>query len=103
MIPIPSTLPLRTGRARPSSLMALVAALLLALFLFPAVAASPPTPADTEAMLGSARKQIDEIRKRVADETDDASLVKQRGEALDIQSKADAAAEADLSAINFIN
>ena len=94
MIPIPSTLPLRTGRARPSSLMALVAALLLALFLFPAVAASPPTPADTEAMLGSARKQIDEIRKRVADETDDASLVKQRGEALDIQSKADAAAEA---------
>nr|WP_254594551.1 DUF3772 domain-containing protein [Achromobacter insolitus] len=60
----------------------------------PAHAAAPPTPADTEAALATARKQIDDIRKRVADETDDATLVKQRGDALDIQSKADAAAEA---------
>nr|WP_237710050.1 DUF3772 domain-containing protein [Achromobacter xylosoxidans] len=71
-----------------------MAALLLALFLLPAHAAAPPTPADTEATLAAARKQIDDIRKRVADETDDATLVKQRGDALDIQSKADAAAEA---------
>lgn len=71
-----------------------MAALLLVLFLMPAHAAAPPTPADTEAALATARKQIDDIRKRVADETDDATLVKQRGDALDIQSKADAAAEA---------
>jgi small-conductance mechanosensitive channel len=74
--------------------VALMAALLLVLFLMPAHAAAPPTPADTEAALATARKQIDDIRKRVADETDDATLVKQRGDALDIQSKADAAAEA---------
>lgn len=71
-----------------------MAVLLLVLFLMPAHAAAPPTPADTEAALATARKQIDDIRKRVADETDDATLVKQRGDALDIQSKADAAAEA---------
>ncbi|ADP18148.1 mechanosensitive ion channel family protein 4 [Achromobacter xylosoxidans A8] len=88
------TLPARSRRARYSALVALMAALLLALFLLPAHAAAPPTPADTEATLAAARKQIDDIRKRVADETDDATLVKQRGDALDIQSKADAAAEA---------
>jgi small-conductance mechanosensitive channel len=90
----PLSLP-RRAHARPApSFAALIAALLLALFLFPAAAAPPPTPADTETMLTAARKQIDDIRKRVADETDDAALVKQRGDALDIQSKADAAAEA---------
>ncbi|WP_454695834.1 DUF3772 domain-containing protein [Achromobacter aegrifaciens] len=88
------TLPARPRRARYPALVALMAALLLALFLLPAHAAAPPTPADTEATLAAARKQIDDIRKRVADETDDATLVKQRGDALDIQSKADAAAEA---------
>ncbi|CAB5515819.1 hypothetical protein LMG26857_04887 [Achromobacter anxifer] len=87
-------LPARDRRARHSVFVALLAALLLALFLLPAHAAAPPTPADTEATLAAARKQIDDIRKRVADETDDATLVKQRGDALDIQSKADAAAEA---------
>ncbi|MGY6271964.1 DUF3772 domain-containing protein [Achromobacter denitrificans] len=94
MTPITPTLPLRACRARPTLFAAWLAALLLALFLVPAFAASPPSPADTETMLAAARKQIDDIRKRVADETDDANLVKQRGEALDIQSKADAAAEA---------
>jgi len=93
MTSITHSLPLRTCRKRPS-LAALAAALLLALFLIPAFAAQPPTPADTEAMLTAARKQIDDIRKRVADETDDAALLQQRGDALDIQSKADAAAEA---------
>ncbi|MGE8612983.1 MAG: DUF3772 domain-containing protein, partial [Achromobacter veterisilvae] len=94
MTPTTHLLPLRARRARASFFAASIAALLLALFLMPAFAAAPPTPADTETMLASARKQIDDIRKRVADETDDASLVKQRGDALDIQSKADAAAEA---------
>lgn len=84
----------RAHRARYPAFVALMAALLLVLFLMPAHAAAPPTPADTEAALATARKQIDDIRKRVADETDDATLVKQRGDALDIQSKADAAAEA---------
>ena len=90
----PSRARLARASSRPSSFAALIAALLLALFLAPAFAAAPPTPAETETMLTAARKQIDDIRKRVADETDDASLMKQRGDALDIQSKADAAAEA---------
>ena len=87
-------LPARPRRTRAPVFMALIAALLLVLFMLPAHAAAPPTPADTEAALATARKQIDDIRKRVADETDDATLVKQRGDALDIQSKADGAAEA---------
>lgn len=73
---------------------ALVAALLLALCLAPAFAAAPASPAETDAMLAAARKQLDDIRKRIPDETDDAELLKQRGDALDIQSKADAAADA---------
>ncbi|MDT4821326.1 Mechanosensitive ion channel [compost metagenome] len=93
MTPIPHPLPLR-ARRKYSSFAALIAALLLTLFLIPAFAAPPPTPADTETMLTAARKQIDDIRKRVADETDDAALLQQRADALDIQSKADAAAEA---------
>ena len=88
------TLPARPRRARYPAFAVLLAALLLVFFLLPAHAAAPPTPADTEATLAAARKQIDDIRKRVADETDDAVLVKQRNDALDIQSKADAAAEA---------
>ncbi|WMD23861.1 DUF3772 domain-containing protein [Achromobacter seleniivolatilans] len=60
----------------------------------PAFAAAPPSPSETEATLAAARKQIDDMRKRVADQTDDATLVKQRNDALDIQSKADAASEA---------
>lgn len=85
---------LRTRRLYAPQIAALVAALLLALCLMPAFAAPPPNPAETETLLAAARKQIDDIRKRVADETDDTTLVKQRGDALDIQSKADAASEA---------
>ncbi|MEN4920208.1 DUF3772 domain-containing protein [Achromobacter spanius] len=94
MTPIPYTLLTRVRRATASHLATLLAALLLAFCFMPAFAAPPAAPADTEAVLSAARKQIDDMRKRIADETDDAVLVKQRGDALDIQSKADAAAEA---------
>jgi len=94
MIPTTPTQPFRARLARAPNLAALLAALLLVFCFLPAFAAPPAAPADTEAVLGAARKQIDEIRKRVPDETDDAVLLKQRGEALDIQSKADAATEA---------
>ncbi len=87
-------LPSRARLLRAPGLAALLAAVLLVFCFLPAFAAPPAAPADTEAVLAAARKQIDDIRKRVADETDDAVLLKQRGEALDIQSKADAAAEA---------
>lgn len=79
---------------RARAFVALIAALLLALCLAPAFAAAPATPGETDAMLVAARKQLDDIRKRIPDETDDAELLKQRGDALDIQSKADAAADA---------
>ncbi|WP_241131687.1 DUF3772 domain-containing protein [Achromobacter xylosoxidans] len=79
---------------RARSFTALIAALLLALCLAPAFAATPASPAEVDSMLAGARKQLDDIRKRVPDETDDAELVKQRGDALDIQSKADATADA---------
>ncbi|WP_202731944.1 DUF3772 domain-containing protein [Achromobacter xylosoxidans] len=79
---------------RARSFAALIAALLLALCLAPAFAATPTSPAEVDSMLAGARKQLDDIRKRVPDETDDAELVKQRGDALDIQSKADATADA---------
>lgn len=79
---------------RARSFAALIAALLLALCLAPAFAATPASPAEVDSMLAGARKQLDDIRKRVPDETDDAELVKQRGDALDIQSKADATADA---------
>ncbi|KAG1450265.1 hypothetical protein G6F57_016442 [Rhizopus arrhizus] len=88
------TFPLLLPRRLTAHLAALVAALLLALCVMPAFAAPPANPAETETLLAAARKQIDDIRKRVADETDDATLVKQRSDALDIQSKADAASEA---------
>lgn len=81
-------------RIRTPDFAAFIAALFLALCLMPAFAAAPPSPSETEATLAAARKQIDDMRKRVADQTDDATLVKQRNDALDIQSKADAASEA---------
>ncbi len=87
----------RAPRARRPSLGVLAAAWLAALLLaFGALAAhaAPPTPQETEAQLAAARKQIDDIRKHIPDEADDADMVEQRGNALDIQSKADAAAEA---------
>lgn len=83
----------RAARPRALSFAALIAALLLMFCMAPAFAAASAAPGDTEASLASARKQLDDIRKRVPDETDDANLLKQRGDALDIQSKADAAAD----------
>ena len=84
----------RARGVRAPNFVALLAALLLAFCLMPAFAAPPAPPPDVDTVLAAARKQIDDIRKRIVDETDDATLVKQRGEALDIQSKADAATEA---------
>jgi potassium efflux system protein len=81
-------------RSRMPAFAALIAAMLLTFCLMPAFAAPPQNPAEFETQLAAARKQIDDMRKRVADETDDATLVKQRGDALDIQSKADAVSEA---------
>lgn len=81
-------------RSRMQAFTALIAAMLLTFCLMPAFAAPPQNPAEFETQLAAARKQIDDMRKRVADETDDATLVKQRGDALDIQSKADAVSEA---------
>ena len=51
------------------------------------------TPAEIEADLASARKQIDDMRKRIANEADDANLQQLYGTAVDIQAKAEAAAE----------
>ena len=56
-------------------------------------AATPGTPAEIEADLASARKQIDDMRKRIANEADDANLQQLYGTAVDIQAKAEAAAE----------
>ena len=86
MIPNPQH-PLLRALPRRRSFAALMAGLLLALCLAPAFAAPPSSPAETDAMLAGARKQLDDIRKRVPDETDDADLLKQRGDALDIQSR----------------
>ena len=62
MIPNPQHLLLRpVPRVRPV-FAALIAALLLALCLGPAFAAAP---AEIDTMLAGARKQLDEIRKRV--------------------------------------
>ncbi len=94
MIPTTPSLLTRARPVRAPNLAALLAALLLAFCFLPAFAAPPATPVDTEAVLAAARKQIDDIRKQIPDVTDDAVLLKQRGEALDIQSKADAATEA---------
>ncbi|PPA74618.1 DUF3772 domain-containing protein [Achromobacter spanius] len=94
MTPIPSPFFPSLRHGRMPAFAAFLAAILLSLCLMPAFAAPPPNPTETEAVLAAARKQIDDIRKRFTDETDDAALVKQRGDALDIQSKADAATEA---------
>ncbi len=47
----------------------------------------------TDVVLAAARKQLDDIRKNLPDQTDDAALLKQRSNALEIQSKADATVE----------
>lgn len=93
-----TSLPLtRAGRSRASALLASLA-LAMALLLSgawsaAAHAAAPGTPAEIEADLASARKQIDDMRKRIANEADDANLQQLYGTAVDIQAKADAAAE----------
>ncbi len=46
-----------------------------------------------EKLLDAARKQMDALRKGLADETDDTELLRRRAAALDIQTKADAVAE----------
>ena len=85
------------GRSRASALLASLA-LAMALLLSgawsaAAHAATPGTPAEIEADLASARKQIDDMRKRIANEADDANLQQLYGTAVDIQAKAEAAAE----------
>ena len=84
-------------RSRASALLASLA-LAMALLLSgawsaAAHAATPGTPAEIEADLASARKQIDDMRKRIANEADDANLQQLYGTAVDIQAKAEAAAE----------
>ncbi|WZB72592.1 DUF3772 domain-containing protein [Achromobacter xylosoxidans] len=85
------------SRSRASALLASLA-LAMALLLSgawsaAAHAATPGTPAEIEADLASARKQIDDMRKRIANEADDANLQQLYGTAVDIQAKAEAAAE----------
>jgi potassium efflux system protein len=53
----------------------------------------PAEPGDVDATLSQARKQIDEIRERLADGGEDAQLVRWRNEVLDIQSEAAGLAE----------
>ena len=87
-----TSLPLtRAGRSRASALLASLA-LAMALLLSgawsaAAHAAAPGTPAEIEADLASARKQIDDMRKRIANEADDANLQQLYGTAVDIQAR----------------
>ncbi|WP_370519884.1 DUF3772 domain-containing protein [Bordetella sp. 15P40C-2] len=70
--------------------------LILVLGLGYASAASnerPPEPADVDATLSQARKQIDQIREHLSDAGADAELVRWRNEVLDIQSEATGLAE----------
>jgi small-conductance mechanosensitive channel len=77
-----------------SSLAARIAlCLMLAVTLAP-VYAQQPTSAETDVALDDARKQIDAVQTGVADVTDDAELIRRRATALDVQTKADAIAEA---------
>jgi len=77
----------------------LLAVLLMCLLAGTAVLAAaqperPPDAAEAESALADARKQIDDIRKHLEDGGEDAQLVKWRTDVLDIQSRADALAEA---------
>jgi len=89
--------------ARRISWRRLWAALLLCLLATTAISAiaqpehppeRPPDAAEAESALADARKQIDEIRKHLEDGGEDAQLVQWRADVLDIQSRADALAEA---------
>ncbi|MBO9356735.1 DUF3772 domain-containing protein [Bordetella petrii] len=86
----------RVPRASWPSLLA--GLLLYLLIVATALAASqperPPDAAQAESALSDARKQIDDIRERLKDGGEDAQLVSWRADVLDIQSRADALAEA---------
>jgi len=86
-------------RARRACLARLWVGLMLCLWLGIAAQASaqperPPDAAQAESALSDARKQIDEIRQRLEDGGEDSQLVRWRADVLDIQSRADALAEA---------
>jgi len=86
----------RVRRACPARLWA---GLILCLWLGTAAHAAPqperpPDAAQAESVLSDARKQIDDIRERLEDGGEDSQLVRWRADVLDIQSRADAMAEA---------
>ncbi|MBV7486718.1 DUF3772 domain-containing protein [Bordetella sp. BOR01] len=85
--------------ARRVSWPRLLAGMLLCLLMSAAALAAaqperPPDAADAESALSDARKQIDQIREQLEDGGEDAQLVRWRADVLDIQSRADALAEA---------
>jgi small-conductance mechanosensitive channel len=67
--------------------------LFLVLGSAPGHAQSPTPQQETDKSLDSARKEMESLRKDLAEQTDDAELLRRRAAALDIQSKADAIAE----------
>lgn len=80
-------------RLAPRTLLAMLLLALATLFAAMPAGAQPPSPADADAILTQARKQVDDIRKQLDDKADDPQLVKNRSDVLDIQAKADALAE----------
>jgi small-conductance mechanosensitive channel len=84
-------------RHRCPSIFFFVVRLLLSLFLAigPVLAqAQSPTPQqEIDKSLDAARKEMETLRKNLAEQTDDAELLRRRAAALEIQSKADAIAE----------
>lgn len=88
----------RSPRLQRTFLVRLAASLLWVLLTAMALAASaadgPPNASDADTVLSDARKQIDDIREDLADGGEDAKLVRWRADVLDIQSQADALAEA---------
>jgi small-conductance mechanosensitive channel len=88
--------PFISGRL-PGSLLSIAIRLLLSLCLMSGAALShAQTPApqlEIDKALDSARKDMEALRKNLAEQTDDAELLRRRAAALDIQSKADAIAE----------
>ena len=86
-------------RARRAAWPRLLAGLWLCLVLGAAAQGAtqperPPDAAQAETVLVDARKQIDQIREHLEDGGEDAQLMRWRNEVLDLQSKADALAEA---------
>jgi small-conductance mechanosensitive channel len=79
------------------SFLSIATRLLLSLLLVLGAAqshAQTPTPQqEVEKQLDGARKEMEALRKNLAEQTDDAELLRRRAAALDIQSKADAIAD----------